>query len=106
MFYSVLRATTGSFFAATLEGMRPAIIVRTTLIMTSIVPPTTGSFDTPAIPAIFSMLMIALSFKIAEGFAFGIVAYVLAVLAAGRAREIKTPTWVLFAAMCAFLAYS
>ena len=52
------------------------------------------------------MLMIALSFKIAEGFAFGIVAYVLAVLAAGRAREIKTPTWVLFAAMCAFLAYS
>ena len=66
------------------------------------------NFDdmTEIIPAIFSMLMIALSFKIAEGFAFGIVAYVLAVLAAGRAREIKTPTWVLFAAMCAFLAYS
>lgn len=61
---------------------------------------------TETIPAIFSMLMIALSFKIAEGFAFGIVAYVLTVLSAGRSREIKAPTWILFAAMCAFLAAS
>ena len=61
---------------------------------------------TETIPAIFSMLMIALSFKIAEGFAFGIVAYVLTLLASGRSREIKVSTWVLFAAMCAFLAAS
>ena len=66
------------------------------------------NFDDPVelIPAIISMMMIALTFKISEGFAFGIISYVLLLLALRRAKEIGVTTWVLFALMCAFLAMS
>ena len=40
--YSVLSAITGSFFAATLDGNRPAISVRQTLIAMSITAALTG----------------------------------------------------------------
>jgi hypothetical protein len=40
--YSVRNASTGSFFAAILEGIRPAIRVRVTLIITSITAATGG----------------------------------------------------------------
>jgi len=42
IFYSVLSATTGSFFAALLEGIIPAKSVRTTLIMTSTIAASQG----------------------------------------------------------------
>ena len=41
-FYSVLSAITGSFLAATREGIRPAISVRAILIITRMIAPTTG----------------------------------------------------------------
>ena len=56
------------------------------------------------VPAVFCMLMIAFSFKISEGFAFGMIAYVLLLLSTKRAREISPTAWVLFALMCAFMA--
>jgi len=56
------------------------------------------------IPAAFCMVMIMLSFRITEGFAMGLVAYVVISFATGKARRIKPITWMLFAVMCAFLA--
>ena len=41
-YYSVLKASTGSFFAANLAGISPAIIVSTTLIITKIIAPFIG----------------------------------------------------------------
>lgn len=47
--YSLLSATTGSFLAATLAGISPAINVSSMLIRTSAAAPTGGSADTPEI---------------------------------------------------------
>ena len=47
-YYSLLSAITGSFLAASLDGIRPPINVSMTLMMTSITPPFQGSADTPA----------------------------------------------------------
>ena len=47
--YSVLSEVTGSFFAAILEGIRPAIKVSAILISTSITAPTVGSDASPPI---------------------------------------------------------
>lgn len=56
------------------------------------------------VPAVFCMLMIAFSFKISEGFAFGMIAYVLLLIFTKRAKEISPTAWVLFALMCVFMA--
>lgn len=56
------------------------------------------------VPAVFCMLMIAFSFKISEGFAFGMIAYVLLLIFTKRVREISPTAWVLFALMCVFMA--
>lgn len=48
VFYSLLSAITGSFLAASLDGISPPINVSMTLIMTNITPPFQGSDDTPA----------------------------------------------------------
>ena len=48
-FYSLLSATTGSFFEAILEGIRPATKVSTILIITRMIAPFVGSFATSAI---------------------------------------------------------
>ncbi len=55
------------------------------------------------LPAMLCMLMIAFSFKISEGFAFGVAAYVILLSATGRAGQISATTWFLFALMCVFL---
>ena len=49
LFYSVLRAVTGSFLAAILAGINPAIKVRNILINTKMTPPFTGSAASPQI---------------------------------------------------------
>ena len=51
-FYSTLNDSTGSFLLAILAGIKPAIIVKTTLITTNIVPPTQGKLLIPLTPAI------------------------------------------------------
>ena len=43
IFYSLLSANTGSFFAACFDGIRPPIKVKMTLKTTSIIAPWTGS---------------------------------------------------------------
>ena len=48
--YSVLKASTGSFLLAILDGISPAIIVSIILIMTNITPPATGRIAIFEIP--------------------------------------------------------
>ena len=51
VFYSLLRAITGSRLAAKRLGIIPAISVSTTLIVIRTIPPSTGSDATPGMPA-------------------------------------------------------
>ena len=55
--YSVLKAVTGSCFAAFLDGINPPINVRITLNITSIVPPLNGS---TAVMSVFILCIIKL----------------------------------------------
>ena len=64
--YSVLRASTGSFFAASFAGIRPAITVKNTLIPTSIAPPTNGSEAIFETSATFFIIMFAGIHKIRQ----------------------------------------
>lgn len=104
---------TGAFFIAALflsplinavpaAATAPALIVIGILMFGSI---SQIKFSDPAelIPVFFCIMMVALCFKISEGFAFGMVAYVLLMCATGRAREILPATWLLFSIMCVFL---
>ena len=104
---------TGAFFIAALflsplinavpaAATAPALIVIGILMFGSI---SQIKFSDPAelIPVFFCIMMVALCFKISEGFAFGMVAYVLLMCATGRAREIPPATWILFSIMCVFL---
>ena len=104
---------TGVFFVAALflsplinavpaAATAPALIVIGILMFGSI---SRIKFSDPAelIPVFFCIMMVALCFKISEGFAFGMVAYVLLMCATGRAREIPPATWLLFSIMCVFL---
>ena len=104
---------TGAFFIAALflsplinavpaAATAPALIVIGILMFGSI---SQIKCSDPAelIPVFFCIMMVALCFKISEGFAFGMVAYVLLMCATGRAREILPATWLLFSIMCVFL---
>lgn len=104
---------TGAFFIAALflsplinavpaAATAPALIIIGILMFGSI---SQIKFSDPAelIPVFFCIMMVALCFKISEGFAFGMVAYVLLMCATGRAREILPATWLLFSIMCVFL---
>lgn len=104
---------TGAFFIAALflsplinavpaAATAPALIVIGILMFGSI---SQIKFSDLAelIPVFFCIMMVALCFKISEGFAFGMVAYVLLMCATGRAREILPATWLLFSIMCVFL---
>lgn len=104
---------TGAFFIAALflsplinavpaAATAPALIVIGILMFGSI---SQIKISDPAelIPVFFCIMMVALCFKISEGFAFGMVAYVLLMCATGRAGEIPPATWILFSIMCVFL---
>lgn len=104
---------TGLFFIAALflsplinavpaAATAPALIIIGILMFQSV---SQINFSDPAelIPVFFCIMMVALCFKISEGFAFGIVAYVLLMCATKRARKIAPATWLLFAVMCVFL---
>ena len=59
IYYSVLNASTGSFLLAILEGINPAIIVKTTLIITKVIAPPIGNwlmFETPATALIIAFI--------------------------------------------------
>ncbi|PWM29824.1 MAG: guanine permease [Verrucomicrobia bacterium] len=59
---------------------------------------------TQLLPAVFCMMMVAFSFSITYGFAFGMLSYVLLETFNGRGRRISPTAWIIFASMTAFVA--
>lgn len=57
-----------------------------------------------ALPAFLTLLLIPLSFSIADGIALGIIAYVAVKLAAGRVRDVRIPMWIAAVILAVFLA--
>jgi len=57
-----------------------------------------------AFPAFIIMVMIALSYSISTGLAFGFVSYVLIKVVSGRARDVKAVMWVIAILSLMFLA--
>ncbi|MGA2679959.1 MAG: NCS2 family permease [Sedimentisphaerales bacterium] len=57
-----------------------------------------------AFPAFIIIVMIALSYSISTGLAFGFISFVLIKSAAGKAREIKPTMWIIAIMSLAFLA--
>ena len=55
--YSLLRASTGSFLLANLDGINPPIMVNITLIITNVIAPLIGSVDTFFIPDKFLIII-------------------------------------------------
>ncbi len=57
-----------------------------------------------AFPSFIIMVMIALSYSISTGLAFGFVSFTLIKTVLGKAREIKPAMWVITALSVLFLA--
>ena len=57
-----------------------------------------------AIPAFLIIAGIPLTFSIAAGIGFGVIGYVIVMLAKGRAREIHVLMWILIPLFLAFYA--
>jgi len=57
-----------------------------------------------AFPAFIIIVMIALSYSISTGLAFGFISFVLIRLAAGKIREVKPAMWIIAILSLAFLA--
>ena len=57
-----------------------------------------------AFPAFIIIVMIALSYSISTGLAFGFISFVLIKSAAGKAKEIKPTMWIIAVLSLAFLA--
>jgi AGZA family xanthine/uracil permease-like MFS transporter len=56
-----------------------------------------------ALPAFIIVVMIALSYNISTGLAFGFVSFVLIKLVAGKAKEVKPTMWVIALLSLAFV---
>ena len=56
-----------------------------------------------AFPAFVIMVMIALSYSISTGLAFGFVSFTLIKVVSGKAKEIRTAMWVIAALSVLFL---
>ena len=72
----------------------PALILVGALMMADVAH---VKFDdlTEGIPAFFTIIMMPLTFSIADGFAFGFISYALLKLLAGRAREVHWILWII-----------
>jgi AGZA family xanthine/uracil permease-like MFS transporter len=77
----------------------PALIIVGALMMSEV---TSISFDdiTDAIPVFLTIVMMPLTYSIANGFAFGFVSYTLLKLCSGRVREVS---WVMMLVSAAFI---
>lgn len=99
-----------SLFLSPIIGSVPPIATAPALVIVGILM-TQGLKDlnfsdlSELIPAIACMLITALSFKITEGFAIGIISFVLMRVATNRARELNSSTLLIFAIMCLFVAF-
>ncbi len=77
----------------------PALIIVGALMMSEVA---SINFDdiTDAIPVFLTIVMMPLTYSIANGFAFGFVSYTLLKLCSGRAREVS---WVMMLVSAAFI---
>jgi AGZA family xanthine/uracil permease-like MFS transporter len=62
------------------------------------------SSPTEGFPAVLIILLIPLTFSIANGIACGFIVYVIVHVAAGKVRELHWSTWLLFAVFLMYLA--
>lgn len=74
----------------------PALIFVGCLMMSSI-KAVDFSEPTDAVPAFLTIIMMPLTYSIANGIAFGLITYVVVKLLTGRANEIKLPTYIVAA---------
>lgn len=96
LFFSPLIACVPTFATA------PALIL-VGIMMTNGIADIKFKDSAEFVPAIFCMLMIMLSFSITQGFAFGVIMYVVMMASSKRAKEIKLGTWILFLLMLLFI---
>lgn len=95
-----------SLFFAPLIGLvpgfatAPALILVGALMMAEIVHVKFDDF-TDALPAFLTIIMMPLTFSIANGFAFGFISYTFVKVLAGRAKEVSVVMWLV---SLAFLA--
>lgn len=96
--------TVAGFFAASLflapvfllvpgAATAPALII-VGLFMMSPVKNINLDDYTEAIPAFFTIIMMPLTYSIAEGIVFGVVTYVILKALSGRTREVTLTTWI------------
>ncbi|WP_371363351.1 Adenine permease AdeP [Sporomusa rhizae] len=78
----------------------PALILVGALMMAEIVHVKFDDF-TDALPAFLTIIMMPLTFSIANGFAFGFISYTFVKVLAGRAKEVSVVMWLV---SLAFLA--
>ena len=95
-----------SLFFAPLVGLvpsfatAPALIIVGALMMAEVVHVRLDDI-TEALPAFLTIIMMPLTYSIANGFAFGFISYTLVKLCAGRWREVN---WVMVVISAVFLA--
>ncbi|MCL1939285.1 MAG: NCS2 family permease [Desulfovibrionaceae bacterium] len=94
-----------SLFFAPLVGLVPAFATAPALIIVGALMMSEVShvrFDdfTEALPAFLTIIMMPLTYSIANGFAFGFVSYTLLKICAGRGREVS---WVMLAISAVFM---
>lgn len=99
--------TVAGFFAASLflapifllvpgAATAPALIIVGLFMMSPVKNIDLEDF-TEAIPAFFTIIMMPLTYSIAEGIVFGVVTYVILKALAGRAKEVTFTTWIIAA---------
>ena len=99
-----------ALFVAPLVGAIPAAATAPALVIVGSLMATHAAeveWEYPAvsIPAFLTMILIPLSFSIANGLAFGFTAFVLIRVLSGRARELSWMTYLLAALFLARFAY-
>jgi len=72
----------------------PALVIVGIYMMEPVVKINFTDF-TEAIPAFLAIVMMPFAYSIAEGLVFGVLAYVIIKMLAGRAKEISVTMWVL-----------
>ncbi len=100
----------GVLFVAPLIGAIPAAATAPALVIVGSLMAAHAAeidWDDPAtgIPAFLTLMLIPLTFSIANGLAFGLTAYVLIRLLSGRRRELSWMTYMLTALFLARFAY-
>ncbi len=86
------------------QASSPALILVGILMFTGLKDIDFSDF-TNYLPCVFCIIMIAFSFNITEGLAFGMISYVILMSLSKRIKEIKSFTWLLFAILSTFLIY-